>query len=55
MDPDLRKACLLALRLDRRACRDDALLWSWERCAAQFVENLRPRFPTAVHGLVGCL
>jgi len=55
MDSDLRKACLLALQLDRRTCRDDALLWSWERCTAQFAENLHPRFPAAVHSLVGCL
>lgn len=55
MDPDLRKACLLALRLDRAACRQDALLWSWERCTAQFTENLHPRFRAPVHDPVGCL
>ncbi|NLI95692.1 MAG: glycosyltransferase family 1 protein [Synergistaceae bacterium] len=50
MDEDLRKACLLALRLDRSACRADALNWSWENCTRQFLENLRPQgFPRAVH------
>ncbi len=54
MDLDLRKACLEALSLDRAACRQDALLWSWDRCTRQFLENLRPRsFSKLVHNPVG--
>lgn len=55
MDLDLRKACMAALRLERGACRGDALLWSWDRCTAQFVDNLRPRIGMAVHDSVGGL
>jgi len=54
MDLDLRKACLEALSLDRAACRQDALLWSWDRCTLQFLENLRPyRSSKLVHDPVG--
>lgn len=52
MDTDLRKACLKAMSLDRAACRNDSLLWSWDRCTAQFLENLRPAIGMAVHDCV---
>lgn len=55
MDTDLRRACLAALRLNREACRSDALLWSWNQCTAQFLDNLRPRVGMAVHDSVGGL
>ena len=40
LDEDLRKAALQALTVDRRACRDYALTFSWEKCARQFLDNI---------------
>ena len=37
---DLRQAALEALRMDRAACRDYALGFSWETCARQFLSNI---------------
>ncbi len=45
LDDDLRRACLSALGLSRKACRDLALTFSWENSARQFIENLRPFLP----------
>lgn len=42
LDRDLRRACLRALSLDRRACRLHAARFSWENSAGQFAGNLRP-------------
>jgi glycosyltransferase involved in cell wall biosynthesis len=39
---DLRQACLSALTLSRKTCREVALSFSWENSARQFIENLRP-------------
>ncbi len=39
---DLRDAALQALTMDRAACRDYALGFSWETCARQFIGNLIP-------------
>jgi 1,2-diacylglycerol 3-alpha-glucosyltransferase/glucuronosyltransferase len=45
LDDDLRRACLNALGLSRKACRETALTFSWENSARQFIENLRPFLP----------
>ncbi len=45
LDNDLRHACLNALGLSRKACREVALSFSWENSARQFIENLRPFLP----------
>ena len=45
LDNDLRHACLSALGLSRKACREVALSFSWENSARQFIENLRPFLP----------
>ncbi len=37
---DLKSAALQALTIDRKACRDYALGFSWENCARQFIANL---------------
>lgn len=37
---DLREAALNALGIDRAACRDYALGFSWETCARQFITNI---------------
>lgn len=42
IDPDLRTACLGALRLDRRACRVFAEGWSWQACARAFLGHMVP-------------
>ncbi|HUJ74658.1 MAG TPA: glycosyltransferase family 1 protein [bacterium] len=42
LDEDLATAISGALRIDRARCRAYALDFSWERCAEQFVANLRP-------------
>jgi glycosyltransferase involved in cell wall biosynthesis len=40
LDPDLRKACMGALRVSRDACRSFALSCSWETSARQFIGHL---------------
>jgi glycosyltransferase involved in cell wall biosynthesis len=40
LSDDLSRACLGALALSREACRRHALLYSWERSAAQFLEHM---------------
>lgn len=40
LDNDLQHAALAALDVDRRACRDFALEFSWSRCAGQFLHNI---------------
>jgi glycosyltransferase involved in cell wall biosynthesis len=40
LSSDLREAALRALRLDRSAAREHALLYSWENSARQFMENM---------------
>jgi len=40
IDEDLQSASLRALDLDRDACRDYALNFSWEACARQFLANI---------------
>ncbi len=37
---DLREAAMQALAMDRAACRDYALGFSWETCARQFIANI---------------
>jgi glycosyltransferase involved in cell wall biosynthesis len=39
LDNDLRAACLQALRLSRRACREFAEGWSWENCTRHFIRH----------------
>jgi len=41
LDEDLRRACLKALDLPRKACREFALHYSWENSARQFVGHAR--------------
>jgi glycosyltransferase involved in cell wall biosynthesis len=40
LSEDLREAALNALGMDRAACRDYALGFSWETCARQFIGNI---------------
>ena len=40
LSEDLREAVLQALTMDRTACRDYALGFSWETCARQFIQNV---------------
>ncbi len=40
LSDDLREAALQALTMDRTACRDYALGFSWETCARQFIHNV---------------
>jgi 1,2-diacylglycerol 3-alpha-glucosyltransferase/glucuronosyltransferase len=40
LDPDLRVACLGALRISREACRAFALNCSWETSARQFISHI---------------
>ncbi len=42
LDEDLGKAVIRALAIDRRKCREFALLHSWTESARQFVDNLVP-------------
>ena len=42
LDHDLREAALQALNLDRNACREQALRWSWQHCARVFLEQIEP-------------
>ncbi len=42
LSDDLADAISGALALDRNACRDFALLFSWEACAKEFAANLEP-------------
>lgn len=42
LSEDLRLACLRALSLSRKACREFALGFSWENSARQFASNLKP-------------
>lgn len=40
LSEDLRAATLSALQMDRQACREHALQYTWEYATAQFYENL---------------
>lgn len=40
LSENLREAALQALTMDRAACRDYALGFSWETCARQFIQNV---------------
>jgi glycosyltransferase involved in cell wall biosynthesis len=42
VDDDLRKACLDALKLDRKTARAYAETFSWRACAEDFRRNLQP-------------
>ena len=42
LSEDLRAAALTALHLDRRACREHALRYTWEAATRQFVASLAP-------------
>ncbi len=42
LSEDLRAAALAALNLDRLACREHALRYTWEAATRQFVESLAP-------------
>ncbi len=48
LDSDLEKACMKALAIDRGACREHALCFSWEACTGQFLDNLVLKDATAV-------
>lgn len=39
LDNDLRAACLKALRLSRRTCREFAEGWSWDNCTRHFIRH----------------
>jgi len=45
LDDDLAKAAQTAINLDPKACRQHALLYSWDACAQQFLTNLSPFGP----------
>lgn len=40
LDEDLAKACIQALSVNPKKCREHALAFSWEACAKQFLSNL---------------
>ncbi len=40
LSEDLKDAAMQALKIDRAACRDYALGFSWETCARQFMTNI---------------
>jgi glycosyltransferase involved in cell wall biosynthesis len=42
LDPDLYMACQHALTISSKRCSDYASGFSWQACAFQFLENLRP-------------
>jgi glycosyltransferase involved in cell wall biosynthesis len=42
LDHDLRRAALQALCLEKSACREQALRWSWQHCAHVFLEQIEP-------------
>ncbi len=42
LDEDLRTACLAAVARDPADCRRHAESFTWERCAEQFLQTLRP-------------
>lgn len=44
---DLGPAAIAALAIDRQACRDYALTFSWETCARQFLDNLSQAYADA--------
>lgn len=46
LSEDLQSAALEALKMDRNACREHALNYTWERATSQFFGNLAP-IPTA--------
>lgn len=47
LEEDLGKAAMRALTIDRDACRAYALGFSWEKCAEQFLGNLRQAYAGA--------
>ena len=47
LDADLRRACLGALHIDRKRCRDFALSRSWKESARQFLQHLVPAIEPA--------
>ena len=42
LDHDLQRAALQALGLQKNACREQALHWSWKHCAHVFLEQIEP-------------
>lgn len=53
LDEDLGKAAMQALTIDRHACRDYALGFSWEKCARQFLANIDQAYSAARHAHAG--
>jgi len=53
LDHDLGRAAMEALAIDRRACRDYALTFSWESCARQFLDNIDQAHAAARHAHAG--
>ena len=53
LDEDLGKAAMRALAIDRRACRDYALRFSWEQCARQFLDNISEAYASVRHAHAG--
>ena len=47
LSEDLQSAAMAALKMDRNACREHALNYTWERATSQFFSNLAPI--TAAH------
>ncbi len=48
LDTDLAKAAARALQIDPQACRERALLSSWDGCTREFEANLVPCHPNSV-------
>lgn len=53
LDEDLGRAAIQALGIDRQACRDYALTFSWETCAQQFLDNIIEANAGARHAHAG--
>ena len=49
LSQNLRKACRLALKLDRSRCRRYAESRSWRNSTSQFVSHLAPRADVEAH------
>lgn len=53
LDADLEAACRRALAIPAASCTAFARRFSWEACAEQFLDNLRPLSPPALASTAG--
>ena len=53
LDADLEAACRRALAIPAESCTAFARRFSWEACAEQFLDNLRPLSPPSLAGTAG--